>query len=152
MTPTRTVADVLRAGAMGLAPAAGTSDTMARLSLLIKTSCCVADGAQHSSGIAGHNGVRRDIARDHAAGADDRAFADRHVRKNGGARSDRRALLHNRLLHFPVGGGLELSVRRRRSRVRVVDEHHAVADEDVILDGDALADKGVTRNLAAPAN
>ena len=44
----------------------------------------------------------------------------------------------------PVGG--------RRPRIRVVDEHHAVADEDMVLDRDALADERVARDLAAPAD
>ena len=36
--------------------------------------------------------------------------------------------------------------------IRVVDEHHAVADEHVVLDRDAFADERVARNLAAPAD
>ena len=70
----------------------------------------------------------------------------------GGAGADRRALLHDRVLDLPIAGGLQLSGRGRRSRIGVVDEHHAVADEDVILDRHALADEGVARDLAPPAN
>ena len=34
----------------------------------------------------------------------------------------------------------------------VVDEHDSVADEDLVLDPDALADEGVALQLAAPAD
>src|ERR1700722_13510386 len=36
--------------------------------------------------------------------------------------------------------------------VAVVDEHHAMTDEDVVLDGDALAHKSVAGNFAALAD
>jgi hypothetical protein len=45
---------------------------------------------------------------------------------------------------LPVGGS--------GPRIAVVDEHHAVADEDVVLDRDAFADESVARDLAALAD
>ena len=42
--------------------------------------------------------------------------------------------------------------RGRGPRIRVVDEHHAVADEHVVLDRHPFADEGVARNLAAAAD
>ena len=40
----------------------------------------------------------------------------------------------------------------RRARIRVVDKHDAVADEDIVFDDDSLADERVTRDLAALAD
>ena len=40
----------------------------------------------------------------------------------------------------------------RRARPLVVDEHHAVADEDLVLDRDAVADERVALDLAARAD
>ena len=37
-------------------------------------------------------------------------------------------------------------------RVLVVDEHHAVADEDLVLDGHAFADEGVAGDLDPAAD
>ena len=48
--------------------------------------------------------------------------------------------------------GLKFAAGRRRARIRVVDERHAMADEDVIFDRDALTDERVARNLAAAAD
>ena len=52
----------------------------------------------------------------------------------------------------PVGFGLRRSVRVGGARVAVVGEHHAVADEDLVLDDHAFADEGVRRDLAARAD
>src|SRR5262249_60327050 len=66
--------------------------------------------------------------------------------------SDGGTFLHIRAPALPVAARLELTGRRRRARVGVVDEGDAVADEDVILDRHALADEGVARDLAAPSD
>src|ERR1700742_207857 len=102
--------------------------------------------------IAGHDGIGRNIFGDHAARPDNRVFTNGGVAQDGGSRSDRRALLHNRAFDLPVGFRLEVPVRRRGPRVAVVDEGHAVTDEDVIFDDHALADKGMAGDLAAPPN
>ena len=57
-----------------------------------------------------------------------------------------------RALDFPVGFGLQFAVAGGGARIGVVDERHAVADEDVVLDGHAFADEGVAGNLAALAD
>ena len=48
--------------------------------------------------------------------------------------------------------GLKRAVRRRRARALVVDEHHAVPDEHLVLDLDARADERVALDLAARAD
>src|SRR5688572_1835811 len=156
MTPTRTV---LSRRCFGLIGSFSTwietlGNVDATLSLFMTTSsgCCGADGAQHSCRVAHYNGVGRHVARDDAPGTDDRALADRHVAKHGGARSDRGALFDYGVFHFPVGGGLQLARSRGGPRVRVVDEHHAMADEDLILDGHAFTDERMARDLAAAAD
>ncbi len=42
--------------------------------------------------------------------------------------------------------------RRDRARIEIVGEHHAVADEDAVLDRHALADERVARDLAVAAD
>ena len=75
------------------------------------------------------------------------------VRKDRRAGSDRRALLRPRVgSTFQSLLGLQLAARRRRARIGVVDERHAVADEHVVLDRHAFADEGVARDLAARAD
>jgi hypothetical protein len=54
--------------------------------------------------------------------------------------------------HLPVSLALELARPRGGARIGVVDERDAVADEDGVLDGDALADEGVRRDLAATSH
>ena len=49
---------------------------------------------------------------------------------------------------LPVLFGLQATVGARRARVLVVDEHHAVADEDLVADLDAVTDERVALNLA----
>ena len=52
----------------------------------------------------------------------------------------------------PVFGFLQATIRRRRAGGLVVDEKHAVPDEDLVLDLDALADEAVALELAAAAD
>ena len=55
--------------------------------------------------------------------------------------------------HFPVVFRLEVAVYGSGPGIFVIDEHHPVAYEDIVFDGNALADKGVAGDLAgAPDN
>ena len=67
-------------------------------------------------------------------------------------RADRRLALDHRPQQRPVLLRLERSRRRRGARGLVVDEHHSVADEDLVLDRDAVADERVALDLAASAD
>src|SRR5580704_297159 len=102
--------------------------------------------------IARHDAVWRNIFGDHAASAHNGVFADGDIRKDGRSGADRRALLNYGALDLPVGLGLQISVRCGRTRVAVVDEHHAMADKDVVFNGHAFTDEGVARYLAALAD
>src|SRR5262249_39797485 len=53
---------------------------------------------------------------------------------------------------LPVAVGLRLAACVDGARISIVDERHAVADEDVVLELDALADERVTGDLHPPAN
>ena len=74
------------------------------------------------------------------------------LRKNRGAGTDRSAALHQRLFRrcqsFSVCSPPSAVVA---PRIRIVDERHAMADENVVFDGHAFADESVAGNLAAPA-
>src|SRR5262249_21750339 len=52
---------------------------------------------------------------------------------------------------LPVSLGLQLSAGRG-ARINIIDKHHAVADKDIVFNGDAFADKRMRRNLAARAD
>ena len=73
--------------------------------------------------------------------------------ENGRARSDRRALSSpassRPSSRLPSAARPSAVVARG---IRVVDERHAVADEDVVLDRHAFADERVARDLAAAAD
>src|ERR687885_468181 len=53
---------------------------------------------------------------------------------------------------LPMEAPRRTAVGARGARPPVVDEHDAVADEDLVLDADALADEGVAGDLAARAH
>src|SRR5262245_62098596 len=79
-------------------------------------------------------------------------LTDDYAGEDGRPGPDRGSSPHQRGLDHPVLRGLGFPRRRRRPRIGVVDEGHAVADEDLVLDRHALADEGVARNLASPAH
>src|SRR2546427_6913555 len=137
-----------------------TSDRSSRLApeRQTMTACALPPGAravlrepQQARGTAGHDRMGRHIARHHAPGADEGVFADGDVGQDGRSRADRRSLPHQRRLDLPVLLGLQRTVRGS-ARIGIVDEHHAVAHEDVVLDGHALADEGVAGDLAILAD
>src|SRR5258705_3747314 len=122
------------------------------LSMLIECPRLGGEVPQDLRRVACDDGVRRRVARHHAAGADDGVLADDHVREDGRSRPDRGTLPHRGRLDPPVVLCLELARRSRRARIGSVDEGDAMADEHAVLDGDAFTDESVARNLAPPAN
>jgi hypothetical protein len=52
----------------------------------------------------------------------------------------------------PIGVGLKFAGIVGGARIPVVDKRHVMPDEDLILYGHALADEGVTRDLASAAD
>src|SRR5690242_16161631 len=99
------------------------------------------DLSQKASWNAGQNRIFRHIPRHDGAGADQRACADRHAAHDHRPRSDRSAFLHDRRSRSAPHVGC--------TRFEVVDEHHAMTDEDVVLERHAFAQEAVRRNLAA---
>ncbi len=112
----------------------------------------VADVTDHASGNANHEGIIGDVRRHNRASADERALAYGDPGDYGHIGADRGAALHTRRRALPVSAGLQRAVLVRRLRKDVVREHHAVADEDLVLDGDTFTEKGMGRDLAARAN
>src|SRR3954471_6986474 len=98
-------------------------------------------------GDARYGGLRRDIPRNYCAGADDRPGADGHATEDHRAGAQAGAILYPGLKHGPVVLGLEVAALRGGTRDLVVDEHHAVADEDAVADRDAVADERVALDL-----
>ena len=107
----------------------------------------------HDAGrVAGDDGPGGNVLGDNATGADEGAFADCDAAKQGGIGADRGSAFHQCGEALPVCFGLQAAANIGSAGEEVVGEHHAVADEDLILQGDTLADEGVARNLAAVAN
>ena len=96
---------------------------------------------QNSGRISGYDAVRRDILGDDAPGSYNRVFANRDARKNRRTGTDGCSLLNHRPFDIPVRFGLQFPVSCGGPRIAVVYEHHAVADEDIVFNRDALANK-----------
>jgi hypothetical protein len=106
----------------------------------------------HTRWDAGHDGVWRDAPGDDGSGTDDGPRPDRDTGEDGRIAADRGALADRGVNLSPVLLRLQSAVAPRGSRVEVVGEHHAVADEDLVLDGDPGANERVRGDLASPAD
>lgn len=82
----------------------------------------------------------------YGTGSNQGLFANRHAGQDHGPTADGGTPAHARRDHLPVRLGLRLSFTRR-VRVEVVDEHHPVPDEYLVLDRHAFADEAVTGDL-----
>ena len=78
--------------------------------------------------------ARRDVAGDDRAGADEAPAPIVTPPRMTAPEPMRRAALDDRREQRPVVRGLQLAVVVRRARALVVDEHHAVPDEHLVLD------------------
>jgi len=107
------------------------------------------DITQEFGWVPHHNAVRGNVFGDNAARPYNGVLPNADVGENRGSGANRCSLLDYGLLDLPVGFGLQIPVGGSGPRIAVVDEHNAVADEDVILDRDAFADESVARDLAA---
>src|SRR5881227_1981867 len=105
----------------------------------------------YSCGIAGDDRAGGNVFSYYRARADYRALAYLDAAEDGRVRADGCAAADDCRFELPVRFGLRRAVFARGAGTAVVDEHDAVADEDFVLDADALADEGVARNLAARA-
>ena len=106
----------------------------------------------NSCWVSSDDRVGRNILGDHAAGANERALANGDVGENGHARSERCALADAGLFYFPVRFSLYGAVFIGGAGIAVIDEHHPVANKNVVFDGHAFADKGVAGNFAVLAD
>ena len=118
-------------------------------SFLIPGACfLVADPSDHARWVAGYYGIWGDILRDKAIGTYYRILADGDVAKDRCSGADGGPFFHQGRLYPLVGFGLEISIAISSSWVFVVDEGHMVADKNVVVYRDSLANEGVAGNLA----
>src|SRR3954447_9410933 len=92
------------------------------------------------------------VGGDHRPGSDEGTGADRHATEDDGPRSDRCAVVHLDAEQLPVVRRLDLPRRVEDARRLVVDEHHAVSDEDVVTDAHTVTDEGMALDLAVGAD
>src|SRR5438132_8849648 len=100
------------------------------------------DITRQPTGNALGDSIVRNITRHDRARADEGVSADRKATEDDRAGANGRALLDPGGNDCPVGVTLQ-AAGGGRPRVAVVDEHDAMADEDLVLDGDAFADEAV---------
>lgn len=105
--------------------------------------------APDSGWIPGNDGPCGDVSCDDGAGPDNRMFSDGDAAKQGCVGADGGTLLDDGRETSPVRLRLGTSVFVGGPGQQVVGEHDAVADKDIILNGDATADEGMTGNLAS---
>src|SRR6185312_942834 len=103
--------------------------------------------SHHASWIAGNNCVVGYITCNYAAGTDYGVFADGDPAQNRRAGTNRRATLDYGLHYPPVGFRLRIAVLIGGAGIFVIDEGNVVANENVVFDGHAFANEGVTRHL-----
>src|ERR1035437_4795209 len=105
--------------------------------------------SKDSGRISGNDAVRRHVLGHHTSRTYNCIFAHRNLGEYGRAGTDRGSLLDDCPLHGPVALGLERPLSARGTGIRVVDEHHAMTDENAVFDGHAFANERVAGDLAA---
>ena len=106
---------------------------------------------QEPGRVSGDDRIGRYVLRHDSAGADERVLTDRDIGQDRGARSNRGAFADQGSFDLPVRFGLDLPIRRS-SGIGIIDKHDTVADEDVIFDVHAFANKGMAGYLAVLAD
>jgi hypothetical protein len=86
------------------------------------------------------------------ARADYCGLADLDAAHDHGPAPNRCRATHCGFLHRPVFFRLRRPIAVGRAWITIVDEDHAMADEDFVLDSHATANEAVARDLAAPAD
>src|SRR5262249_25488104 len=86
---------------------------------------------------AGHHRIRTDIFRDDRTCTDHGEFADPNTAQDGRVGTDRRAILDEGVHALPLVG--DLTPTPAGSRIFVIDEHDAMANEYIVADVHALA-------------
>jgi hypothetical protein len=102
----------------------------------------------HFGGYAGYDGIIRNITGYNGSSSNKRMLADADTAEYGCIAPDRGVATDSCRQANPVIRSLQRSIRVYRPRVRVVDEHDAVANEDSVLNRHARAEEAVTRDLA----
>src|SRR5262245_7529278 len=100
----------------------------------------IADDARRRTGNDGMIGY---VGHDQRCCADYLAATDAEICKDRRVRADRGTRPHDRSQHLPIGFALEVAFCGGGVRVKVVDELHAVANKDFILNLYALTNEAV---------
>ena len=109
-------------------------------------------GAENFGGISCDRGVWGDIAGDDASRADGGEFTDGDSAEERDIGTDGGAVFDEGFLAEPIGGGLERACGVSGAGAVIVDEDHAVADENGVFDGHAFAEEGVAGDFAMGAD
>src|SRR5436190_4567990 len=88
----------------------------------------------------------------HRTGTNHGVLADRHAGEDGRIRPNACTTLDRDRSDGPISVGVGRTVGAGGTRILVVSEHHAVADEYIVLDRHAFAEEGMGRDLAPPAD
>ena len=96
------------------------------------------------SRVSRHGRIPRYIVRNHASGADKGILAYGDIRQDGRSRSDGGASFHQGGFNMPICFSLKHPVGCGGAGIGIIREGNVMADEDVIFDGNAFADEGMT--------
>jgi len=108
---------------------------------------------RHGPGrIADNRAPARNVAGNYGAGAHQRILTDRHAAEDRRAAPNAGAALHDGRDCLPIVVSLQTAVSGGCARKFIVDEDHSVADEYLIVNLDAFADKCVAGDFAAAAD
>src|SRR6266850_6979420 len=110
--------------------------------------CFRGDITQQLRRISRYDRVRRHILCHDAAGADNGVLSDDDLGENRTPRTDGGAFFYEGLLDLPILFALQLAVGRSCTRVGIVDESHAMADEHIVLDNHAFTNKAMAGDFA----
>src|SRR6266581_4671634 len=96
-----------------------------------------------TAGDAAHDETSRYVIGNHGTSPDKSTLADGDAAENHRSRADGSAPAYDGRFQAPLIVGQQIARRTCCLGKPVVDEHHAVADEHLVFNRDALTDEGV---------
>jgi hypothetical protein len=105
---------------------------------------------QRAGGVSDNGGIGGNVACHYSASTNQSSFANADTAHDRGIGADRGTVLNDGFLKGPLVDDWSTIVHG--PRVPVVDERNTVADEHIVTDSYALADKRVRRYFTTPPN
>src|SRR6266498_3566134 len=111
------------------------------------TQCSGLHLANHASWITRHNGTRVNVTGHHAPSPNDRPFPNCYPAENNSPRANRGPLSDTRRNDLPVVFSLHTPILDCGPWIAIIDKHHVMSYEDIVLNSHPLTDERMTRYL-----